>query len=240
MMHVVVCGYRAADTLPKCLDSIFMQTYKDVNVQVVIDGAAEWWPSDIERFLFTDRIEFLPVFKRGYLLESTLAGIHECEPEDDDIIVLVDADDFLCDEAALEIVRAEYAKPETLLTYGSYCTSDGTQGKFNGAYQSGESVRTSPWRASHLKTFRYKLLAEVPADQLLRNDGTPITCAADRSLMIPMMELAGLDRCRHIETILYCYNDTNPLAVWATQRIESKTIRAELSARPSLPRKDFA
>lgn len=221
MIRAIVCGYKCEEYLGKCLASIHMQSYRNFHITARITGEPH----------------------REYLVENTVKAIAECGAEREDIIALIDADDYLCDEDAFQIVVDAYAENKALLlTYGSYVNlSTNERGKFGGAYQPGENVRTSSWRCSHLKTFKKKLWDELMLDvSVFRGEsGEYFKCCADRAMMIPMMEMAGHDRMAHIETILYCYNDINPASVWKTMRDESKRTREYISGLQPRRRASF-
>jgi len=207
LVKVIVCGYNCDKTISKCLDSIACQSEPhDLVVSTCTD---------------TDRV---------YLLENTVAAIKKSGSFIDDVIVCVDADDFLCDECALEIVAERYsANKNLLLTYGSYVDmSTNKRGKFSGAYESGESFRTSQWRGSHLKTFKRKLWQAIPDKELRDEDGQYYKCCADRAMMIPMMEIARIENIEYISTLMYMYNDMNNNSVWKTMRDESLRIRKRI------------
>ena len=211
MIHAIVCGYNCGQTIDKCLDSIRAQNFSRQKLSVAIETIAD----------------------RKYLVENTWDTINSMALDPDDIIVLIDADDFLTDEDSFKIVSDEYKNnPNLLLTYGSYVNlSTQKRGKFTGEYGPGESFRTSPWRASHLKTFKYKLWKRLPESALKHDNGEWFTCCADRAIMTPLMEMAGHDRIKYLDWILYCYNDTNKQSVWNTQKANSIMTREEIYSR---------
>lgn len=213
---MIICGYQCDDTINRCIDSLQMQTHKDFGIITNIDEAEN----------------------RRYLLFRTVEAIERSALLPDDIIVCLDADDFLCDEMALETIATAYEQnPDLLLTYGSYVNlSTNKTGKFCAPYAPGENFRTSEWRGSHLKTFKHKLFRQVPQTHFQDGDGEYYKCCADRAMMIPMMELAGHDRIAHIPMILYCYNDLNPQSVWNTMREISRQTRQHIAAKPPLAR----
>lgn len=213
-IRVVVCGYDCDKYLSRCIKSLDMQTYRDFDYIVNIDKEND----------------------RKYLVFRTVEAINSICKDPDDIIVCLDADDFLCDEMALQIIADVYrAKSDLLLTHGSYVNlSSNKTGKFCLPYQAGEEKRTTEWRGSHLKTFKYKLFKRLPDEELRDECGQYFKCCADRAMMIPMMEMAGHDRIQHIPMILYCYNDLNPGSVWKTMRDLSKSTRAFISSKKPL------
>ena len=217
MIRVLVCGYNCDKFIDRCLASIDMQSNKDYEVRKsIVDDS-----------------------NRIFLVENTVNLINSspCDPED--ILVCLDADDFLIDEDAFKIISEEYAKnPNLLLTYGSYVNlSSNKRGKFCAPYDSEENVRKSEvWKGSHLKTFKYKLWQQLSMDQLKDIDCSWFKYCADRAMMIPMMELAGHDRIKYIHTLLYGYNDTNPLGVWKNDKVESLRVRSIIFRRNALER----
>jgi glycosyltransferase involved in cell wall biosynthesis len=214
MIKAIVCGYKSQATIARCLASIECQSYG--NYQIVHNEDSE---ND-----------------RKYLVYRTIQAIEQSGAHSDDIVACVDADDFLCDPHAFQIIADSYnSNPDLLLTYGSYVNlSSNKCGKFCKPYLAGESFRTSDWRGSHLKTFKYKLWKQLPDSELRDEDGEYFKCCADRAMMVPMMELAGYERISHIPMIIYCYNDLNPDSVWNTMKDLSKTTRELISSRPSL------
>jgi hypothetical protein len=216
VIRIIICGRDEKHLLKRCFDSVKMQRHGDSIVYVSLDSDKN----------------------RKYLVRNTWELIAEKNIPDEDILVFLDADDFLCDEDALKIITDTYEKyPGCLLTYGSYANySSGKRGKFTGPYSPEESVRHSPWRASHLKTCKSKLWKCLPERCLKWPDGSWFKCAADRAFMIPLMEMAGWDRCQYIDWLLYCYNDENPESVWDTMRDESIRTREQIFVMPPLQR----
>ena len=175
------------DLVERCYNSIASQGFTNVVTTMIIDKA---------------RIGKLANFV------NTIAG---AKPEMDDIICDVDLDDYLLPGAFDVVMKAYCDNPDLLLTYGSYVTSSGKPARFNGKYKT-DSFRTQKWKASHLKSFKYKLYRQIKLRDLKGSDGNFFMTTSDMALMFSMMEMAGLDRIRHITESLYCYNDESPLS----------------------------
>lgn len=126
-----------------------------------------------------------------------------------DIICSVDLDDYLL-PGALSYLKEVYSNPNIYLTYGSYACASGKSGRFAQRYGDKEKVRYNPFKASHLKSFRLKLWEKLDKDQLKSFEtGEYYESAGDLAMMFPLMEMAGLHRCKFIEQPLYWYNDLN-------------------------------
>ena len=81
------------------------------------------------------------------------------------------------------------------------------------------------FRTSHLRTFRaglfHRIAEQDPAFECLKDDsGRWLTSAVDAALMYPLLELAGFDRVRYIDRILYQYNDEHPGNIHRSARAE--------------------
>lgn len=152
-------------------------------------------------------------------------------PTDSLVIAILDGDGDTLPKDALARVAHVYEKyPDTLVTYGSYKKkSKGDRTKISQAYPKGADVRKYPWHASHLKTFRACLLPHVKPEWFQDSKGKWLQAASDVALMLPLMELAGLDRCRHIHEITYAWNDS---PVSRAKRALQKRCEAIVRAKP--------
>lgn len=134
---------------------------------------------------------------------------------DDEVVVWLDGDDWLAHDQALEIIALAYcSSAEPWLTYGQFMFQDGEVG-FASHYPKEAHARLDPvWRATHLKTFRAGLLKKLNLDDLKHADGSWVELAIDRTIMWPLLEMAG-DRYACIHQILSVYNYN---ASWAANR----------------------
>jgi hypothetical protein len=234
---VISVGWKCEEYLPALCRSIDEQMcYDDIEAfhVISIDGG---FVGNCNDYRSKNRV-VMQTGKRVGPLQNIYNTINliKSDIDPDDVIALVDADDLLFSNAFQDVCGTYTANSKTLLTYGSYVNQSSSHfGKFNGAYQLGESVRLSPWKASHLKTFKKRLWDQIPIDHL-QHEGKFFTAAADLAIMFPLMELAGFDRCRHIEAPLYIYNDRNPFSEHCIDRyFQKKTAGMIRSKKPLKP-----
>ena len=111
------------------------------------------------RFLFVQNRE------KRFSLGNVYHTIQRIDPDDEDVIVLVDADDRLAHEHVLSRLAAVYANTGCWMTYGSYSDPDGTVDRICRAYPTHvidqNRFRQVKWRASHLKTFKCHLWRKI-------------------------------------------------------------------------------
>lgn len=213
MIYVVIRGRNCAKYLRKCLTSLFEQTYTEWRAMIVLDAPEDNSVAVARKFCDEDRRLHMYVNEthKGlgqnmwFAIKWTYA-ILRLVPED--ILAILDADDIL-HEKALGKVAKTYAKhPDCLITYGSYIkVSKGRKTRISREYPKDAKVRKYQWHASHLKTFKAKLVPYIEQDWFIHKEKW-IPCASDVALMLPLMELVGLKRCRHISKGIYFWRDT--------------------------------
>ena len=152
----------------------------------------------------------------------------------DRIVALVDGDDCLAHDGALEIV-SDYHSHGAWLTYGSFLYSDGRPG-FAELYGADEKPRVTRWKATHLKTFRAGLFQRIKSEDL-HYQGKWVTHADDLAFMFPMLEMCGVERRCFVPEVLYTYDLSVSREFTAPheQTIE-KAIDAHLRSLPPYPR----
>ena len=136
-----------------------------------------------------------------------------CDPTD--IVVHVDADDYLAEPGALSYINRFYNEHECWVMYGQYQYSGGAPGICKPFASAADFLRLRMnWRTSHVRSFRaglYHRIAETdPGYSCMKDDqGQWFNSAADAAAMFPIVELAGFDRVRFNDRVLYIYNEGN-------------------------------
>ena len=135
---------------------------------------------------------------------------------DDEVVVTLDGDDALRDPTVLTTLAAHYSNPkkEVWLTYGQFISKNCNKKGWNRPYPE-FIVRQNRFREymhipSHLRTFRAWLFKKIKQDDL-KYENRFFEMTWDRAFMIPMLEMAG-ERHECIQTVLYTYNDDNPIS----------------------------
>jgi len=165
------------------------------------------------------------------LAHNMVKVIELAGPEDEDVVVVCDADDYLFPNALTELNGA-YRDGDVLATYGSFMLECYMKkSRICKPYPKGADVRKYKWRATHLKSFKYKVFKEIPKEYF-QHKGLWIPAASDVALMIPLMEIAGLEHCKHLRKVLYFYNNSNKYSVnRGKQRKYERIVRAKKSLK---------
>lgn len=230
-IYVVVTGRDLPQYAERCVES--------VRWQVGVEPAELVWRDDgsdpaaqgaIRRLVEAAGGTFIAGTQRLYQVGSLDVAIRD-RGSPDDIICLLDADDYLLPHA-LRTVAATYRDPAVAFTWGSclveldvYRDMDyfrpgvaDSNSPYPAAVWAARSFRSDVFRCFHLRTFRRWLWQAIPREALRRDDGQPIRASGDSAYTYPMLEM--LDDARHTRCItdpLYVYR-LHPENVWRSDR----------------------
>jgi glycosyltransferase involved in cell wall biosynthesis len=210
---IIVPFYNVESWILNNLNSILAQTYKNYEVYYTDDIS-----TDSSYEVLTEeaplQINIHRNTKKALALKNIYDSILRANPNDEDIIVTLDGDDWFARKDTLELLN-DYYSDDTLMTYGTYI--DYPTGrvphnvfKYSDDIINNSSYRQAPWQASHLRTFKYKLWKKINVEDLKDSNGSFYEMAWDLAFMFPMLEMAG-HRAKYVKEKVYCYNVTNPI-----------------------------
>lgn len=202
---IVITGMNNGASVAKTLNSVFNQNYDNFRV-IYVDDASDDGSFDLVRDLVLDsprlgQVNLVQNEKRLGPLANLYRAVQTCSAEE--IVVVLNGEDWLAHEWVLQRLNAYYADPDLWLTYGQYCDFP--------TYQLGNcremkegKVRNLPFLASHLKTFYAGLFKKVKESDLIYQ-GKFLPSCGELAYMIPMMEMAQ-NHFHFISEILYITN----------------------------------
>lgn len=223
----IVCGVNHQAWLPRCLESIDVQTIKNFDVAVVDDATPDVNFHNWIRSYCDERgwLSILNEEHKGNMYNQVHAiRALQCEPED--VLVFLDGDDRLEHERVLERLMFHYSDGSEVV-YGQYRSDPFSPTCSPARSYPARVVADNDYRAyglygggllvNHLRTVKYKLFAQLDDSDFKDGDGNWFKSCADTAVMIPCMELArGKVKCLENE-ILYVYNSENPQSDWRRQ-----------------------
>lgn len=235
--HVIVRARNCEKYIQPCVNGLLYQKYKNWDAYISLDSPEDK-TAQMLRIYKDFRIKYGINDKPLGLTHNLVHAVREAEKSNfndwdgEDVIVIVDGDDFIHGGALRSIAKIYHKHCKTLLTYGSYIKlSKGRKTKISRPYPGNVDVRNYKWRASHLKTFKVKLwkyFIRHYKNHLKDSRGVYYPAASDVAIMIPMMELAGWERCRHCSKLIYYWRDnTNHKTKRDLQKKCEKMIRAK-------------
>ena len=212
---VVIRGRNCKKYIGDCLYSLQKQTYKNWQAMVVLDAPTDGSEHVAANYNhFGSNIHLYINQEHRGLCHNMFFAIKwaACilKPNNDTVFVILDADDWLSKTALQRIERVYRKYPKTLITHGSYLKlSVSRKTKISKPYPKHGNVRKLPWRASHTKSIKWKILKNIK-DEWFQHKGKWLPAASDLALMFPCIELAGLKHVKHIPQITYFWRNNTP------------------------------
>jgi len=250
MLNIIVNGYNSSNFLKKCLISIKNQTYKNYKCVIVNDASTE---NEFEIYA-KDCPEFLYIKNNSNLgpLASRIIGINKLNCSDDDIIFLIDGDDWLIHDNVFQYIVDIYQKEDILLTWGYWKPID-TSGKQKDREDGLDDVylkrmkyidynrdtllkknnyRDVPFSFCHPRTFKYILWKNIDQKDFLDKNGNMFRSATDYAFMYPMIEMCN-NRFKIIYDRLIYYNlhDNNIVKKSKKDEIQNLIWRNEIKKK---------
>lgn len=253
----VVCpAWNCREWVERSLESLRRQTHANFRCVLLDDLSSDDTYDTARRYVAGDeRFTILRNETRHFPLGNIVKGqrllSRELAPED--VLLVLDADDWLKDEGVLAHLAKVYSDPGVWMTYGS-CEL------YNKPWKARLLRRTVRWRAApyprriaqlnlfrympgpylavHLRSYRRFLWEAVPDAALRDDDGDYFHTCADPATMWPMMELATAAHIRYVPEILYVYNnghsnsETRPDIAWTDQ--DQFVTNTKIRSRPAL------
>lgn len=144
-------------------------------------------------------------------------GIINYSKDPDDIIFILYGDDWLSNKNVLKKINQAYNESDCLITYGSAKLSDGKK-SYSGQYKESDFkyLRKITQKFTYPITFKrllYDKFIELDpkCEQFLDKENKWFNCCSFQAISFPLLELAGFNKTKYINEILYIYNVDNPL-----------------------------
>lgn len=223
---VVVPSFNSPDYIRKTLQSIEIQSDTEYDVCVIDDGST----MKVQREIITEFCEkngwkFLFNEKNRGALYGMVKAIPLLDCCDEDVIVVIDGDDWLAHANVFQKLRQIYTENDVYLTWGQCEIYPSGKTPMNYAQPIPDMVihqklyRDIPFVFWHLGTFKYFLWRHIEDEDLKDTHGEYFMLMKDKATLYPMLEMAG-EKIHFVKETLYIYNLENPLNDYANTRPE--------------------
>lgn len=206
---VLVPFHNAGKFLAECYSSLRQQYYENYEVIFLDDCSTDNALDEISEN--QERIRKICGLYRRFALSNIYNCLKNLDCSGEEIIVIVDGDDYLYHNYVFKNINLFYQRQDCLLSYGQYYTTTNRWGHCRSySREEFDILRQLDWRASHLKTFKFKLFKEYVSQDpealaLKDQQGLFYEMTYDIALMTPLLEIAGFERCYFNEDINYIY-----------------------------------
>lgn len=214
MFVIITPTYNSEKYIEQCIRSVHKQILKDY-IHIIIDDCSTDNTNKIIKETLSElkdeKTTLLRTNARGGPLSSHIIGtdFYRDSLKDTDIVVHLDGDDWFKSEDSLDIIKDVYDREDCYATYGSYEPTDINFPNVNQDLPKDLTFREQAkrqWVFSHTRTFKYFLWKQLTEDDFTDSNGKLYTSAADVAIFLPILEMAGRDKVKHIRYITYVYN----------------------------------
>ncbi len=213
---IITPVYNAEKYIKKCIDSVKSQTYQNWEQIIISDCSTDNTKKIIEENIKGDkRFHCISNGKRLGIMGNTIKCIDSINIKDEDIIVMLDGDDWLSSPHVLDYLDIIYQK-DIWVTWGQFkLASNGAICRRWAKDIKGKFTRKNmkEFCFSHLKTFKYFLYKKIRDKDLRDTNNKYYSTGAGGYFIVPIVEMAGEKHRKCVDKVLYCYNNLNPLNV---------------------------
>ncbi len=212
---IVMPSYNNEKWYQQNLDSVLGQNYENFRViykdDISKDRTADLVVEYLAQHPRGDKVLFIKNEQKMLAMANIYYAIHN-HCEDEELVVIVDGDDFLAHENVLKQLNYVYSKQDVWLTFGNnLCLSNLSTCSWSMPVPKNiiqkNQFRRWPHGQTHLRTF-YSWLFKKIDEADLRHKGEFYKMTYDVAMLLPMIEMAG-ERHQFIPNVLYLYNDLN-------------------------------
>jgi len=224
---VMTCAYRAQPWIGKCMSSVRNQTYKNY-VHIVVDDASTDKTYIEMKIHEHERVRLYRNDKNVKWVRNALLYLDDHVLDEEDVIVILDGDDWLAHNEVFEWLRQIYTLSETWMTYSLFEYPDGRDSSWIPQYSTNvlkeRTFRDVVWSFTHLRTFKAFLWDSLDKNDLRGPDGNYTLYTYDQALLFPMLEMCPYGGVKFIDNVMYVYNNENPLCVENYDKVKQQAL----------------
>ena len=208
---IINCG-PCEDFIGECLASVKSQSLTDWQAWVTVDPCGDETYRRAALAAGGDsRIQVRQNATRRYSMYNLVQAIRCSKAEPEDVIATLDGDDWFADTEALKTIADAYERFDCWMTYGSWLSNvTGLSGRRDGLwppYPEGTTdFRRHRFLGTAVRTWKKWLWDQIKDSDLCGDSGAYVRVSEDQMIMIPLLEMCGTERARHIAAPIMIYN----------------------------------
>ena len=198
--------WNAAKQIPKFVESIKNQSYKNFRVVVIHDNSSDTSFSLLNRLTNGDnRFSIVRNKEQKFKTQNFYEVIHNSKLiNDDDIIIELDGDDCFSDSQVVQKVVNNFQNGNLWIAGYRWVDNRGKKSPFKHG-PNADNPRSNAWAFSAMRVFKAFLFKKIKKEDLMF-EGVFIKAANDIAYGMPMLEMAGNEHFKSFSDITYIYN----------------------------------
>lgn len=192
---VVITGRNVATTVEACLDTVLTQDYPDLGIVFVDDCSTDDTLSKVRKKLSGDNSVVISRENPFGRLTCWKQAMNYCVGSC--VIFLVNPEDRLTDNGAVSAMMRHHVDYDVV--WSQYALGDHIGN--NSALP--DIVREGQWGSSYLVSFKKFLFNSIQESDFMDRNGKPFEFAEEMAVMLPVIEIAGRERCYFLDRVFY-------------------------------------
>jgi glycosyltransferase involved in cell wall biosynthesis len=213
---VWAAGGDSASFVEKHIKSISKQVY-DNYIHVIIDDATKDGTDRLLKQYKHDKLTVIRNDKNQKWCKNAVDYLDQFIESDDDVILIVDLDDWLSSNTVLAKINEVYNQEKCWMTYGNFaftldkhmCESQAIS-FYNSDEINNKKYRKTDWKCGHPRSFKAFLWKNINKEDLKDSKGNWLPYTYDKAIMFPILEMCPPEKIVFINEVLYVYNKHNP------------------------------
>lgn len=216
---ILIGSYNNETWASQNLDSVLSQTHQNFKVIYYNAASTDKTGEIVSQYAKKDKRVVWSTSPERHLKSWFFAHVENWEQiNDNDIVCVLDGDDFLANEEVLAYLNEVYNKTNCWMTYGGMIVWNGGDSIQEAFPQNSEAppevklhklYRKDLWRYSHFRTCRGFLWKKVNKKELISaHDGQYMTLE-DLVLMYAFLEMCPSDKIFRVDQNIYIWNNSN-------------------------------
>lgn len=209
-------GWNCSDFIEKHVESVKQQTYKNYRHILVDDCSTD----DTYKKLLSlqdDKMEIFKSEKNQKWLHNSILYLTPNIKDDEEVIVIVDMDDWIANDYALEHLNEVYEEYKCWVTYSqlqrSIVNKPDNTAPYSNKVVENRDYRKAGWRFMSMKSFKAFLWRNIDPNDFKGKDRKYSIYAYDIAMAMPILEMTPPDKLVYIPFVYYIYNIKNPNSV---------------------------
>ena len=154
---IITPAYNCEKEIEQTLISIAGQTYKNWSMVIIDDLSTDDTYNSCKKISkklgIEEKVEVVKRKEKHGEVRNTLVEVERLK--DEDVVVRLDAGDWITDLGCLEILNKAYTQADPAVAWTNHRWSFSNT-NISGPINPNISIYDQPWRTSHLKTFRVR------------------------------------------------------------------------------------
>ena len=209
---IIITEYNSEKWIKQSIESVLNQTYKNYELLVIDDCSTD----NTAKIIKTLNVPYIINNKQEGKIANLVKGWKKISTNPEDILVELDGDDWLANNEVLSYLNNIYQDNNIWFTYGqledlAHRIPPNFSKPLEDTKNFRKNFKAGVWNTLSLRTYKMKVLNHIKDEDFKDKNGNYYMYSQDVSLVLPTLEICGIDRIKCLDKVLYIYNNLSPI-----------------------------